>query len=493
MAFSARVALVAPFLRARQVAYLVSRKHIRWRKVDRLRLRYVLEIKRRVVLIAENYGGLSSLPQSSLISFFLGEAVQTSARWRMAATDLSEPSYNNPQDKPSNVPSDIPAPTPVLRARNHNTHHNSHNNSSSSSTTTRGSLKTSGSSGTSVTALSDFDSIPDLALSGSECNESSEAMSRAMGGVTGATGEGGGGTGLRRRNNHNNALNNLHNVSRGSAKNGSPAQHRSTHTHSFKSRASSLEGTQGDYRDYRDQTASDSGMGSAESKSEDPTSSNPDRDDIGDVLAKELGYSILGPRDMASLLQSGLACAWQGRVVQLNQQILLSHLFRQPRLFVLGVLYELSQGSPRVLLPALLSLLSVGQACVLAPVDVARLLEASAGVPIPRQRHYLAGGRRAGQSYILAVAEAADELVRRAEPYLALTLHLQRAYQHSDPSSSLSDPSPSVGPSTSLFKDTKQETTTRPGERVGGEQDRFVPAVDPEEPKQDKETKTESV
>ena len=66
----------------RQTEYLLQcRDSADWQPSDLRRLRYVYSVKKRVQDISESYGGLSFLPQSFLVSVFLGEATRASLRW----------------------------------------------------------------------------------------------------------------------------------------------------------------------------------------------------------------------------------------------------------------------------------------------------------------------------------------------------------------------------------------------------------------------------
>jgi len=66
----------------RQTEYLLqARDPSDWQPSDLRRLRYVYSVKKRVREISESYGGVSFLPQSFLVSVFLGEATRASLRW----------------------------------------------------------------------------------------------------------------------------------------------------------------------------------------------------------------------------------------------------------------------------------------------------------------------------------------------------------------------------------------------------------------------------
>ena len=82
--------------------------------------------------------------------------------------------------------------------------------------------------------------------------------------------------------------------------------------------------------------------------------------------AYDLGDSLLGPQDVAILLQAGLTSSMKGStVVQLNQRMLLDLMASQPRSFAVAVLAEIGtpggHGSPRGLCSALMTLLELDQ------------------------------------------------------------------------------------------------------------------------------------
>jgi hypothetical protein len=79
--FSNLVGRISPYLSFRQIGYILKiRSSKDWQPSDLKRLRYVYSIKRKVMDIAESYGGLSFLPQSFLVSVFLGEATRASMK-----------------------------------------------------------------------------------------------------------------------------------------------------------------------------------------------------------------------------------------------------------------------------------------------------------------------------------------------------------------------------------------------------------------------------
>ena len=79
--FSNLVGRISPYLSLRQIGYLLKVRSTKdWQPSDLKRLRYVYSIKRKVMDIAESYGGLSFVPQSFLVSIFLGEATRSSLK-----------------------------------------------------------------------------------------------------------------------------------------------------------------------------------------------------------------------------------------------------------------------------------------------------------------------------------------------------------------------------------------------------------------------------
>lgn len=79
--FSHLVSRVAPYLNFTQIEYFLKvRASTDWQPPDLQRIRYVYSVKRKAMEISESYGGLSFLPQSFLVSVFLGEATRASLR-----------------------------------------------------------------------------------------------------------------------------------------------------------------------------------------------------------------------------------------------------------------------------------------------------------------------------------------------------------------------------------------------------------------------------
>ena len=147
----------------------------------------------------------------------------------------------------------------------------------------------------------------------------------------------------------------------------------------------------------------------------------------------ELGDCLLGPADVAIVLQSGLTSAMKSStVVQLNQRMLLDLICSQPRSYAVAVLAEiggLGQGSPRSLTSALMALLELDQTAFEThhQINMHALLESwLPGLKIPRREDHLAGGRWARQSYYEAVFSVATSILEDAEIYMALKGHIQK-------------------------------------------------------------------
>lgn len=159
----------------------------------------------------------------------------------------------------------------------------------------------------------------------------------------------------------------------------------------------------------------------------------------------ELGDSLLGPQDVAILLQAGLTSAMKGStVVQLNQRMLLDLIASQPKSFAVAVLAEIGtpggHGSPRGLTSALMALLELDQSSFAQPhrLDLHALLESwLPGFKLPRREDYLAGGRWARQSYYDSVFHCAKNILEDAAAYMALKGHIQRVRHNAE-----SDPIP---------------------------------------------------
>jgi len=101
--FSNLVGRIAPYLSFTQIEYMLKvRSSKDWQPSDLKRLRYVFSIKRKVMDIAESYGGLSFLPQSFLVSVFLGEATRSSLK-SVHSIDKSRSTKLRVSTKPSTL------------------------------------------------------------------------------------------------------------------------------------------------------------------------------------------------------------------------------------------------------------------------------------------------------------------------------------------------------------------------------------------------------
>jgi hypothetical protein len=353
--FSNLVSRVAPYLSFRQIEFfLQARAPTDWQPSDLRRIRYVYSIKRKSLQIAESYGGLSFLPQSFMVSVFLGEATRTSLRAPLGAR------------KPRQRSSDM-----------------------------------------SMSTKQPIRKVPVL-------------------------------SGLRRRRLSNLGAR-LDNV---------------TEAHDEESL----------FRTPAERVASLSNF--ADARRDKVPSNLVLQLDV--VEQYELGDSLLGPQDVAILLQAGLTSVMKAStVVQLNQRMLLDLICSQPRSFAVAVLAEIGapggQGSPRSLTSALMSLLELDQTAFKPShqLDLHALLESwIPGLKIPRREDYMAGGRWARQSYYEAIFAVANNILEDAETYLALKGHLQRVRKHveSDPL-----PRPREEPGVDLGLDFSESPTEESG------------------------------
>ncbi|KAL3921557.1 MAG: hypothetical protein SGILL_002686 [Bacillariaceae sp.] len=276
--FSNLVGRISPYLSFRQIGYFLSvRSSKDWQPSDLKRLRYVYAIKRKVMDIAESYGGLSFLPQSFLVSVFLGEATRSSLK---AIKFTGKKQVRRIQI--SNNPSTLVA----LRQRR-------------------------------------------ARLQGTTLDQVAEETSEE-------------------------------NYFTPAAKVASMTNFLSTHQEDtpseYHSAAKNLFGSEND--EY------------------------------------ELGDCLLGPGDVAILLQAGLTSVMKGSsVVQLNQRMLLDLVTSQPKSFAVAVLAEIGtpggQGSPRQLASALMALLDILEdaECYMAlKFHLHRYRHASESDPIPQPR-----------------------------------------------------------------------------------------------------------
>ena len=163
---------------------------------------------------------------------------------------------------------------------------------------------------------------------------------------------------------------------------------------------------------------------------------------LGEVIASDLAMAtkdqtfpprgLLGPEDVAVLLQAGLASSGLNRVIQINQRMLLEIIKRHEPDFFVGVLVEMSFNSPRILTSMLLSLLNQSQIHIQEPFDLPQFFSNHLDIEIPNRDDYMAGGRWAKESYYKALTSTAEYILSRGDVYLARKNHLQR-YRHAAP------------------------------------------------------------
>jgi hypothetical protein len=134
----------------------------------------------------------------------------------------------------------------------------------------------------------------------------------------------------------------------------------------------------------------------------------------------------LGPEEIATLLRAGLASTRQGRRCQLNNRLLIELLKEGPAELSSAVLLELGHRSPRALSGLLYALLEQDQHKLAAPLDLPGLIAEKLEIDAPRQVDYLAGGRRARDSYYEDLSHLADHISAGADGYLAIKQHLQQ-------------------------------------------------------------------
>lgn len=331
--FSNLVSRVAPYLSFRQVAYILEvRTSSDWQPSDLRRIRYVYSIKRKVLEIAESYGGLSFLPQSFFLSVFLGEATRSSLR----ASSI----------RPTMLSKRL---TPTIRS------------------------------------LGRTRRNPTTSVSSNGRRSNSSTFSR-----------------LRRRH-FNQTDHGLQNVPEDPSLNKSYQQ--------SQGRESFQEFNSGQQSGIPENLVVRGGGSTAT------------------YQPYELGDSLLGPQDVAILLQAGLTSVMKSStVVQLNQRMLLDLICSQPRTFAIAVLAELGN-TPRGLTSALMALLELDQTAFKADyqIDMHALIESwLPEIKIPRREDHMAGGRWARQGYYDALFSVAVSISEDAETYIAVKNHLQQ-------------------------------------------------------------------
>lgn len=133
----------------------------------------------------------------------------------------------------------------------------------------------------------------------------------------------------------------------------------------------------------------------------------------------------LGPEEVATLLKAGLALGRQGRQAQINNRMLVDLMAARPPSFTVEVLAEMGRDNPNALTGIVFAFLDQDQDHMREPVDLPALLESKLGLEVPRRRDFMAGGRRAPESFYEALSHLADAIAPRAEAYFARKSHLQ--------------------------------------------------------------------
>jgi hypothetical protein len=363
--FSGLVSQIAPYLTFKQVEFILqSRTPTDWQSQDLRRIRYVYSIKRKVLEIAESYGGLSFLPQSFFLSVFLGEATRSSHRAKIT----------------------------------HTTKRNRRKYASSSSISHASRLS---------------------------ANEKSKSRSHSIFGP------------LRR--------------------------HR---IEALDSRLKRVMESVHEEQDFLVTPAERAATEDSYMENEVPHTLILQSDTSRERF--ELGDSLLGPQDVATLLQAGLTSVMKSStVVQLNQRMLLDLICSQPRSFAIAVLAEIGspsgQGSARNLTSALMALLELDQTSFKTShqIDMHDLLDSwFPGLKMPRREDYMAGGRWARQSYYEALFAVAKSILDDAETYMALKGHVQRV-RHKAESDPLPKPRADIQVAEPIPEDSDNRNTAR--------------------------------
>ena len=335
-AFSHLVSRVAPYLSFKQIEYFLQvRSPTDWQPSDLKRIRYVYSVKKKVLDISESYGGLSFLPQSFLVSVFLGEATRASLRVSRRVRKNQRELWQTQRSSKGKSTT-----LSALRRRRMQAPRNQ------------------SSLGEIMEDIEEGFVLTPAARVASQAKFAEDSMPAGLPG-------------------------NL-------------------------------------YIEIEKATPADG--------------------DVDNEGAYELGDSLLGPADVAVLLQAGLTSAMKSStVVQLNQRMLLDLIASQPRTFAVAVLAEIGtpggQGSPRSMASALMALLELDQTSFthIHRLDMHALLESwLPGFKVPRREHYMAGGRWARQSFYEAIYNLATDILEDAECYMALKGHLQRDRRHNE-------------------------------------------------------------
>lgn len=135
---------------------------------------------------------------------------------------------------------------------------------------------------------------------------------------------------------------------------------------------------------------------------------------------------VLGPSDVAVLLQAGLSVARQGTQAQINNRLLIEYMRAQGPDFTKEVFIEMAHQVESALASVLFAFLMQDQDRLKESLDLAGFLEGFLEVEVPRLEDYLAGGRRASESYFEALAGVAKKVMAAEAPrLLARKAHIQ--------------------------------------------------------------------
>lgn len=157
-------------------------------------------------------------------------------------------------------------------------------------------------------------------------------------------------------------------------------------------------------------------------------------DDAWDDRAKWPPACALGPTEVSVLLSAGLAFDRQSRQTQINNRMLIDLMRARPVRFTQDVLTEIGQHNQRALAGVLFAFLEQQQDHIAEPMDLARLLEEKLHMQVPRCRDYLAGGKRARESYWGALSQLATQIIENSGESCAIRCHLQQQ-RHAVPTS----------------------------------------------------------
>ncbi|MBU1238440.1 hypothetical protein KJ865_01910, partial [Myxococcota bacterium] len=146
---------------------------------------------------------------------------------------------------------------------------------------------------------------------------------------------------------------------------------------------------------------------------------------------------VLGPKDAAVLLRAGLAAFDGSRIVQINQRMLWDHILCQPPSYLIQVLVEMSENSPRALAAILYGLMEMDQQMLREPMDIASEMEKRLGRKVPHRRDYMAGGSRARDSYFNDLSRLAEAVMEDSSEYRALSSRIEVDYHDVPPPLSL--------------------------------------------------------